>query len=64
MGPAPYPVDEKDRLAPEFVGFMMGFPAQWLDTDPPISRTQKLKALGNAVVPHQALLAWRMLMEG
>lgn len=58
MGPAPHPVDDKGRLAPPFVEWMMGFPAGHTDD---MSRTQALKALGNAVVPHQAVAALEML---
>ena len=54
MGPAPHPVDERGRLAPTFVEWLMGFPAGWTDG---MSRTQALKALGNAVVPQQAVAA-------
>ena len=43
---------------PEFVEWMMGFPADWTDG---ISRTQRLKMLGNAVVPQQAALALILL---
>ena len=43
---------------PEFVEWMMGFPAGWTDG---ISRTQRLKMLGNAVVPQQAALALILL---
>ena len=52
--PAPHPVDEKGRLAPPFVEWMMGFPPGWTDG---MTRTQALKALGNAVVPQQAIAA-------
>ncbi len=55
---APMPVDEKGRLAPSFVEWMMGFPEGWTAG---MSRTQALKALGNAVVPQQAILALSML---
>ena len=54
MGPAPHPVDDKNRLAPSFVEWMQGFPAGWTDG---MTRTQALKALGNAVVPQQAIAA-------
>ena len=43
---------------PEFVEWMMGFPAGWTDG---ISRTQRLKMLGNAVVPQQAAFALTLL---
>jgi len=54
MGPAPHPVDDRSRLAPSFVEWMMGFPARWTEG---MTRTQALKALGNAVVPAQAMRA-------
>jgi DNA (cytosine-5)-methyltransferase 1 len=56
--PAPHPVDEKGRLDPAFVEWMMGFPAGWVEG---MSRTQALKALGNAVVPQQAIGALQVL---
>jgi hypothetical protein len=56
--PAPHPVDDKGRLAPSFVEWMQGFPAGWTDG---MTRTQALKALGNAVVSQQAILALSML---
>jgi DNA (cytosine-5)-methyltransferase 1 len=37
-----------------FVEWMMGFPANWTHG---LSRAAALKALGNAVVPQQALYA-------
>jgi DNA (cytosine-5)-methyltransferase 1 len=55
---APHPVDEKGRLAPPFVEWMMGFPEGWIDG---MTRTQALKALGNAVVPQQAVAAMQVL---
>lgn len=58
--PAPYPVDDKGRLAPSFVEWMMGFPAGWTED---MTRAQALKALGNAVVPQQAVHAFTMLRE-
>jgi DNA (cytosine-5)-methyltransferase 1 len=53
-------VDEKNRLAPPFVEWMMGFPAGWTDG---MTRTQALKALGNAVVPQQGAAALALLMD-
>ena len=43
---------------PEFVEWMMGFPPGWTDG---VARTQRLKMLGNAVVPQQAVLALELL---
>lgn len=60
MRAAPMPVDEKGRLDPPFVGWMMGLPEGWTDD---LSRTQALKALGNAVVPQQAYAALEILDE-
>lgn len=60
MRPAPHPVDDKGRLAPPFVEFMMGFPQGWTDG---MTRTQALKALGNAVVPQQGAAAFAILTE-
>ena len=58
MRTAPMPVDEKGRLAPAFVEWMMGFPPGWTSE---MSRTQALKALGNAVVPQQGAVALQTL---
>ena len=60
MGPAPMPVDDRKRLSPSFVEWMMGFPAGWTDG---MTRTQALKALGNAVVWPQAYAAFTALRE-
>lgn len=60
MGPAPMPVNEKGRLAPPFVEWMMGFPPGWTEG---MTRTQALKALGNAVVPQQGMAALAILTE-
>jgi DNA (cytosine-5)-methyltransferase 1 len=49
--PSPNPVDDKGRLEPKFVEWMMGFPAGWTDTIK--VRSHSLRALGNAVVPQQ-----------
>lgn len=55
---APHPVDEKDRLSPDFVEWMMGYPAGHTAG---LTRAQRLKALGNAVVPNQAYYALNTL---
>lgn len=60
MGAAPMPVDDKGRLAPSFVEWMQGFPAGHTQG---MTRTQALKALGNAVVPQQASAALAILDE-
>lgn len=59
VGPAPVPVDERERLSPSFVEWMVGLPVGW--TDVGISRTARLKGLGNIVVPQQGALAWTLL---
>ena len=57
--PAPDPTDGQGRLNPALVEWMMGYPEGWVDG---ISRTGQLKALGNAIVPHQAAAAWGHLI--
>jgi hypothetical protein len=64
--PAPTKPDGKDdahRLSSEFTEWMMGLPAGWI-TGVGLSRNEELKACGNGVVPQQAELALRMLIEG
>jgi len=68
--PAPSPTkpDGKDgnhRLSAEFTEWMMGLPAGWV-TDPEmgLKRNDQLKACGNGVVPQQAELALRLLLDG
>lgn len=60
---APVPVDERGRLAPPFVEWMMGLPAGWVTDVPGIPRSAQLKALGNGVVPQQAAEALRVLID-
>jgi len=55
--PAPEPTDDKRRLNPAFVAWMMGLPENWLHG----TRTQQLKQCGNAVVPQQGAYALRAL---
>ncbi len=61
--PAPAPTERGrngPRLAPRFVEWMMGLPDGWVTAVPGVSRPQQLRALGNGVVPQQAMaaLAW------
>lgn len=56
---APVPAED-GRLSPRFVEWMMGLPEGWV-TDTGIPRNAQLKALGNGVVPQQALLALSLL---
>lgn len=57
---APHPVDDRGRLEPKFVEWMMGFPAGWTDTIK--VRSHALRALGNAVVPQQGTEAFARLI--
>ena len=41
---------------------MMGLPDGWVTDVPGLPRNAQLKALGNGVVPQQALLALRLLV--
>ncbi|MFF8657811.1 hypothetical protein [Streptomyces huasconensis] len=49
------------RLSPAFVEWLMGLPAGHVTDVPGLSRSAQLKALGNGVVPHQAVAALRFL---
>ena len=59
--PAPAPVDEKGRLSPIFVEWMMGLRLGHV-TAVGLARTQELKILGNGVVRQQAALALHHLL--
>jgi DNA (cytosine-5)-methyltransferase 1 len=64
--PAPRPTEPGrtgERLSPRFVEWMMGLPEGWVTDAPGLSRNSQLKALGNGVVPAQAAMALRMLLE-
>jgi hypothetical protein len=66
--PAPSPTkpDGKDgahRLSSAFTEWMMGVHEGWI-TDCGLKRNEELKACGNGVVPQQAELALRILLEG
>jgi len=64
--PNPTKPDGKDsgqRLSSRFTEWMMGVPDGWI-TDVGLSRNDELKACGNGVVPQQAELALKILLEG
>jgi len=64
--PAPTKPDGKDdahRLSSKFTEWMMGLPEGWI-TDVGLTRNEELKACGNGVVPQQAHLALKILLEG
>lgn len=65
--PVPSPVepgrDGAPRLASPFVEWMMGLPAGYVTGVPGLSRTDHLKALGNGVVPAQAVRALLVLLQ-
>lgn len=58
---APPPTDlnpkGEPRLNVEFVEWMMGLPKGWVTGVPGLSRAHQLKAIGNGVVPQQAVYA-------
>lgn len=59
--PAPCPVDERGRLAPVFVEWMMGLAEGRVTAVPGLTRAQMLRALGNGVMPQQGTAALRLL---
>ncbi|MBK3576154.1 DNA cytosine methyltransferase [Streptomyces sp. MBT65] len=61
--PAPRPTDDRGRLTPAFVEWMMGLPLGHITGVPGLSRPAQLKALGNGVVPQQAAYALRFLLH-
>jgi DNA (cytosine-5)-methyltransferase 1 len=66
-GPAPRPTEPTGRnnghrLSPAFVEWMMGLPAGWVTDVPGVNRNAQLKALGNGVVPQQAIAALRDML--
>ncbi len=60
---APWATDDRGRLYPSFVEWMMGLPAGRVTAVPSLTRTQQLRALGNGVVPQQAAHALRQLLH-
>ena len=64
--PAPAPTEPGrtgQRLSPAFVEWLMGLPEGWVTDVPGLSRNAQLKALGNGVVPAQAAMALRLLLD-
>ncbi|ATW50571.1 DNA methyltransferase [Streptomyces peucetius subsp. caesius ATCC 27952] len=61
--PAPGPVDDLGRLNPPFVEWLMALDGGHVTAVPGLSRTAQLKALGNGVVPPQAVAALRILLS-
>ncbi|MEU1863262.1 DNA cytosine methyltransferase [Streptomyces gardneri] len=59
---APRATDDRRRLNPTFVEWLMGLPAGHVTKVPELTRTQQLRALGNGVVPQQAEAALRVLL--
>jgi hypothetical protein len=63
--PAPTKPDGKEgnhRLSSKFTEWMMGLPDGWI-TDAGLTRNEELKLAGNGVVPQQAELALRLLLN-
>lgn len=60
--PAPRPVDALGRLNPPFVEWLMGLPPGHVTDVPALSRSAQLKALGNGVMPPQAIHALDLLL--
>jgi DNA (cytosine-5)-methyltransferase 1 len=63
--PAPTKADGKDgshRLSSLFTEFLMGLPLGWV-TGHNLSRAEELKMCGNGVVPQQAEMALRFLID-
>ncbi|MEV6755802.1 DNA cytosine methyltransferase [Streptomyces sp. NPDC051214] len=61
--PAPRPTDDLGRLNPVFVEWLMALNEGHVTAVPGLSRTAQLKALGNGVVPPQAVAALRILLN-
>jgi DNA (cytosine-5)-methyltransferase 1 len=65
--PAPAPTVVGARggrvLNPALPEWMMGLPDGWITTVPGLTRAQQLKLAGNGVVKHQAVAAYRYLLD-
>jgi DNA (cytosine-5)-methyltransferase 1 len=55
--------DGNNRLSSTFTEWMMGLPDGWI-TEAGLTRSEELKLAGNGVVPQQAELALRLLLNG
>jgi hypothetical protein len=68
VAPSPTKPDGKDgnhRLSAEFTEWMMGLPAGWVTAEEiGLKRNDQLKACGNGVVPQQAEMALKILLQG
>jgi DNA (cytosine-5)-methyltransferase 1 len=58
--PVPRPIDDRGRLEPGFVEWLLGFPDEWTAGEP---RTSRLRMLGNSVQVQVAELAGRLLLD-
>lgn len=65
--PVPYPVEPgrngNSRMTAEFPEWMMGLPPGWVTDVPGLSRSAKIRAIGNGVVPQQAAMAITSLLN-
>ena len=50
-------------MTAEFPEWMMGLPPGWVTGVPGLSRSRKIRAIGNGVVPRQAALAVTSLLD-
>ncbi|WP_327725762.1 DNA cytosine methyltransferase [Streptomyces europaeiscabiei] len=60
---APWATNDRRRLAPAFVEWMMGVPAGHVTAVPGLSGPDQLKALGNGVVRQQGAHALRLMLD-
>ena len=51
------------RLAPAFVEWLMGLPTGWVTGTDDLTQNQQITALGNGVLPLQAVSALLMLVQ-
>lgn len=58
----PYPLDDGGLHNPDFIEWMMGWPECWTDI-PKNSRPDRVRQVGNGVVPLQAAVAFEHLLD-